>query len=98
MYSIVWTNPAEQAAELLHIPDDEFVVRINEALTRPPTGALLPLHMLARNAPNPPVIEALASKRGAFPMTVSTTRHYVQPRIALIGYCPKILYESDELK
>lgn len=90
--SIVWSLPEDLCEELQSIPEKDFIDRLNMAYHAPseaPIGGLfdkvLPKQIKGRGFEHPPLIDALHTKRFAFPLTLSHANSLASYRMALLG-------------
>ena len=91
--SIVWSCPDEMCEELQALSDSQFVDRLNKAF-RDPSDApelgrlqdkILPASVKDRQFELPPLVDAVHTKRFAFPLMLQNSKDYVGHRMALIG-------------
>ena len=93
MFSLVWSCKSIIANELMGLPEDDFVARVNNALQReanvPPLVAAMETvseyFNVLEEPPETPVITALDGARAKFPLGFSNSSRYVGPRAALVG-------------
>jgi len=91
--SIVWSCPDAMCQELQDLDDQAFVDRLNEAFRNPSAAPdlgrlgdkVLPRSLKERQFEMPPIVDAVHTKRFAFPLVMQNAKSYVGHRMALVG-------------
>ena len=93
LFSLVWSCKSIIANELMSLPDEDFVARVNNALQReanvPPLVAAMETvseyFRALEEPPETPVITAVDGQRAKFPLGFTNSCRYVGARCALVG-------------
>ena len=91
--SIVWSCPDDVCAELQGLDEAEFINRLNQAFRNPSEAPdlgrlgdkILPSSLKERQFEMPPLVDAVHTKRYAFPLMCQNAQSYVGHRMALVG-------------
>ena len=79
-FSVVWSAPPDVINSLIEVNEEEFMNRINIALSQEPM-----VQFPSNSNVIVPKVSEICSKRLAFPYSLMQANQFVQPRVALVG-------------
>ena len=93
LFSLVWSCKDSIAAELMSLPEEDFIARVNNALQKDACVPGIVAAMenvssqlgLLEEPPETPLFVAVDGKRAKFPLGFSNSSRYIGPRTVLLG-------------